>query len=75
MFGDPQQYPVVVHVRVCARAHVDVHVYYPYHAPVDVDVFACAVACVHGSALQMPGSILRGVSFGGSLQDPKHWHG
>ena len=33
----PRQYPVVVHVRVWACAHADVHVFYSSDAPVDVE--------------------------------------
>ena len=38
MFAVPRQYPVVVHVRVCACAHADVHVFFS-DAPVDVEGF------------------------------------
>ena len=39
MFGVPRQYPVVVHVRVCACAYADMHVDFFSDAPVDVEGF------------------------------------
>ena len=71
MFGVPRQYPVVVHVRVCACDDADVHVYDSSHAPVDDHAFACAISCIHGSAQQKPGSILRGVLFLGIPPSPE----